>query len=272
MVCLAAVVGLILGCGAEQFKGAGPRDNPGSPGSGGAGPDIDGGAVTTGTGGSGSGGDDGTGGDNTGTGGLGTEGDGGSRLDSALDLPPLADSGGDDAATDSAADLPRPVDTHEAGRASPDAGACLGGAARDLSNVGTGDFRISFHVVTTQMGWAALLNQRSTCFLGLFWDIRQTATGTILVETDANTNPSYQTVESTIKINDGQPHDVAVARVGGLLTIRIDGAAAGQGPSSGALGTLPAVKVGDDACGATSNPATAKFAGMTLSEVCITRG
>jgi hypothetical protein len=163
------------------------------------------------------------------------------------------------------------VDAGKAGDAPRDAAACPG-ATRDLSNVGTGDFRISFHVVTTQTGWAALLNQRSVCFFAVFWDIRQTDAGTLLVETDNNTSTSYQSVQSTIKINDGKPHDVTVARAAGTLTIRIDGAAAGQGPSSAALGAMPALRVGTDSCGPTSDPATAAFAGATLSEVCMTRG
>jgi len=34
---------------------------------------------------------------------------------------------------------------------------------RDLSNIGTGDFHISFSVMTTQAGLTALINQRATC-------------------------------------------------------------------------------------------------------------
>jgi hypothetical protein len=267
---LTTIVVSILGCGAEQFNGGGAQANPGATASGGSGSDTDGGAVATGWGGAG-GGDDGTGGDNRGTGGQGTGAGGGSTLDSAVDLPPSSDSGGGDAAMDSAADLSRPVDAADAGDAASDARACPG-ETRDLSNVGTGDFRISFHIVTTQMGWAALLNQRSSCSLGLFWDIRQTAAGTILAETDGNTSASYQTAESTTKINDGKPHDILVARVAGSLIIRIDGPASGQGPSSAALGALPALKVGNDPCGSASNPATAPFAGTTLSGICISRG
>jgi hypothetical protein len=268
MVLFATVLGSMFGCGAEHFNGSAAADS-GPTGSGGIGIEAEDAAVAIGTGAVGSGGA-GTGGDTNGAGGAGSGGGGGAATDSAPDLPPSMDPGGSGgAAADTAPDLRRSVDAVDA---LPDTvSACVGGT-RDLSNVGVGDFHISFHVVTTETGWVALLNQRSTCLIGVFWDIRQTAAGTILVETDNNSNASYQTVQSTIRINDGKPHDVVVTRVAGTISIHIDGTLSGQGPSSASLGSLPALRVGTDVCGATSNPPTAPFAGMTLSLACITRG
>ena len=277
IVLLATVLGSILGCGAEHFNGSASADS-GPTGPAGVGIDAEDAGAVIGTGGVGSGGGGtggggtggaGTGGDNRGVSGAGTGGGGGSATDAAPDLPHPVDAGGSGAAAaDTAPDLLRPVDAVDA---LPDANACVGGT-RDLSNVGTGDFRISFHIETTETGWVALLNQRPTCYIDVFWDIRQTASGTILAETDNKTNASYQTVQSTLRINDGKPHDVAVTRIAGTMSIHIDGVLSGQGPSSASLGPLPALRVGTDVCGAASNPPTAPFAGTTLSEVCLTRG
>jgi hypothetical protein len=255
------VVAFVFGCGAERFNGADGAAKPEPMGSGGAGVEIDGGTGTTGTGGAGSGGDIGAGsGGGSGGGSTGTGGGGGSTSDSASDLPSSADGGLDPTSfTDAGLSTDTPTD-----------GSVCSGNTKDLSSLGTGDFTISFHIQTTQTGWVALLNQRSVCLYGMFWDIRQSGTGTIFVETDDNA--VYQSVESTIKINDGKPHDVGVARLAGTLTIVIDGAPSGQGPSSAALGSLPALRTGNDVCTAPgSNPLTAMFAGTTLSQVCITR-
>ena len=152
-----------------------------------------------------------------------------------------------------------------------DAGSCPGNA-EDLSDIGAGDFKISFHVVTTRTGWMALLNQRNVCFHGVFWDLRQTSTNKLRVEIDDNSSTGYKSLDSTIAINDGKPHNVAIARVAGKLTIHIDGAAAGEGSSSTPLGAFPALRVGDDVCvGTVNNVTTALFTG-TLTDVCVTPG
>jgi len=175
-----------------------------------------------------------------------------------------------DASVTDAADQPSPRDADDAVDASDNAVACPVGT-EDLSNVATGDFRVSFHVVTTQTGWVALINQRSVCSYGTFWDIRLQAVGRLWVELDNNTAGGYESVESTDAINDGQPHEVVVGRVAGRLSIHIDGAAAGQAGSPLSLGTLPALQVGDDICITTvKSPVTVMFSG-TLTDICITR-
>lgn len=195
------------------------------------------------------------------TGGDATGGSGGASMDAAPDLTPTtAPVDARDTSSESA-----PVAGGDASGgatdAARDAAACVNGT-RDLSNVGTGNFRISFRVETTQTGWVALLNQRSTCYFGVFWDIRQAADGTLDVETDGGTSANYQVVRSTARINDGNPHDIEVARVSGVLTIKIDGTPSGMGASSAFLGALAPLKVGTNVCnGPPNNPPTAALPG-----------
>ena len=203
---------------------------------------------------------------------------------SRQDGPAGPDAGGtEDSATDSVqvVDEPPPVEAVDGGSVpdgpgdsafdgSPlvdgtdapiEAGNCPGGTS-DLSNIGSGDFNISFHIVTSQTGLVALLNQRKSCDYGVFWDIRQSMLGMILVELDSGS--SYKTLKSTgLVINDGNPHDVTVARASGKLTIQIDGVVTGESTSSESLGVLPPLRVGKHVC-----VSTVPFAG-TLSEVCI---
>jgi hypothetical protein len=253
----AATAAAGFGCSAEHFGGepdAAPAATGGiGAGSGGIGPSGDE------TGGTGSGGD--------GIGGMGT---GGASTDAASDLEQTTDA---DVVRDVAIEGDHPVvrdgsdeAPDRAADAGRDAATCVNGIM-DLSNVGTGDFHISFRIVTTQPGWAALLNQRSACNFVVFWDIRQ-ADGNVTIETGANT--IYQDIRSTTKVNDGGLHDVEVARVSGALTIRIDGAISGAGPSTASLGTLAPLRVGSDICGPTNNPPTAVQTG-TISNVCITK-
>lgn len=149
---------------------------------------------------------------------------------------------------------------------------CPGGT-RDLSNVGAGDFRIAFRIATKQTGWAALMNQRTECAYGMFWDLRQSGSGTLMLELDGSGVNTYETLESTIAVNDGKSHEVLVARSSGTLAIEVDGAQAGLRASSAALSALPSLRVSDDICvGVDTNPPTAAFAGMTLSDLCISRG
>jgi hypothetical protein len=302
---LAATVAWAVGCRPEAFRGGLGATAPEPAGSGGAGVGIGGSGgdnggikpIPTGTGGDagsggssigsggvtgsggssiGSGGVTGSGGSSAGTGGMGTNGDaiggsGGAAMDAAPGLVPM--TGARDASTEDAG----PVPVVGAGDAAPDAAACVNGI-KDLSNIGTGNFQISFRVATTQIGWVALVNQRSTCYFGVFWDIRMCGAGgacpngALSVETDDKTSagPAYQSVHSTVTINDGNPHDVVVARVSGVLTIQIDGALSGMGASSASLGAMPALRIGTDVCGAGSSPPTAAFAGTTLSDPCIT--
>ena len=183
------------------------------------------------------------------------------------------DAVSDDAAAEAARDATSDDAAPEAGR---DAATCANGVS-SISNIGTNDFHISFRITTSQTGWLALVNQRAACYTGVYWDIRQCAAGDfcqvdngLFVETEGASNASYQSVRSAGTINDGNPHNIVVARVAGLLTIRIDGALSGMGPSTASLGAMAAVRIGTDAC-ALAVPNTANFAaGTTLSNLCIT--
>jgi hypothetical protein len=152
--------------------------------------------------------------------------------------------------------------------------SCPGGIG-DLSNIGTGDFHISFDVTTTQNAWAALVNQRGVCG-GLYWDIRQCTTrgnvgacpvdGALFVET-ADSAGRYSSCYSARAIADGHPHHVALARVSGQLTVSIDGALSARMNSPASFGALAPVKVGTDVC-IGLDPTVASVG--TLSALCIT--
>jgi len=157
-------------------------------------------------------------------------------------------------------------------------GATCGNGISSLSNIGTQDFHISFRILTTQRGWVALLNQRSVCATGYFWDIRQCTTGNndgcpaeggIFVETDNNSAASFQTNSAKGPINDGKVHEVVVARTAGILTIQIDGSLSAGIVSVASFGTaLPPVQVGKDVCAPPGDPTVALTG--TLSDLCIT--
>jgi hypothetical protein len=150
---------------------------------------------------------------------------------------------------------------YESDGAVPDGSTCK----TDLSNIGTADFRIALTMTTTKSGLTALINQRSACGPGMFWDVR-VSKGKILVETDDSA--SYATSTSTfMSISNGHAHAVLVRRTAGVITIFIDGAASGSLRSSSKLGQLPALKVGTDVCDGVVGETP--FVG-TISNLCIT--
>jgi hypothetical protein len=140
---------------------------------------------------------------------------------------------------------------------------------KDLTNVGKGDFSIAFRLATKQTGWVALLNQRGACSGGMFWDIRQAASGQIFVEVENEGESPYGSLTSIRSINDGYPHGVVVARTMGKLTIHVDGSLVATNASAASLGILWPLDVGGDICGPSSDPSTALFAGTLLADVCL---
>jgi hypothetical protein len=136
----------------------------------------------------------------------------------------------------------------------------------DLSNAGNGDFHAWFQVSTDQAGPYGLMNQRTACLFGDFWDIRSIG-GNLRIETDDNVHYSLLNTRGVI-INDGQLHHVLVERVSGTLSAFIDETAVGSTSSQASFGALPPFQFGTDAngCGLVLGP----FPG-TLSGVCVTR-
>src|SRR5258706_9335725 len=120
---------------------------------------------------------------------------GASAADASLDADVDANDGSADVSSDSGAH---------------DAPKCTG----DLSNVGNGDFHVSFMLTTNQAGIVALASQRGICMHGRFWDVHL-VNGAISPETDDGVR--YTSFNSTRTVNDGKPHAIVVARVAGTL-------------------------------------------------------
>jgi hypothetical protein len=119
----------------------------------------------------------------------------------------------------------------------------------DLSNIGTADFHISLTVTAPQMTDTSLVNQRTLCSYGVFWDIR-VVKGSLLIETcDAISNYTAVTTHGPL-VTDGKAHRVIVKRVAQWITAYIDGVASGVGQSKSSLGPLPPVS-SKDPCEAT---------------------
>jgi hypothetical protein len=179
------------------------------------------------------------------------------QIDTAVGAELSRDAGGETIATIDAG-MPHEASDAASGNDGP---SCTG----DLSNVGAGDFLVTWTVTTTQTGLVALVNQRRTCAPSVFWDIRMTG-GLLEIEVDDVTN--YTNLFTTgATINDGRPHDVAARRVSGTLTASVDGVDVGSGASLASLGALPPLASGTDVC-VTSSDGTAAFVG-TLANVCV---
>jgi hypothetical protein len=128
------------------------------------------------------------------------------------------------------------------------ASSCAG----DLSNIGTGDFHISLALTTLQNNTeTAVLNQRSFCGHSNFWDLHLLANGTLQIETDDTLVPEpadYTVLPTTGIVNVGIQHQVLVDRVGGMLTISLDGVSSGPVASVANFGTLAPLQAGTDVC------------------------
>ncbi|HEY4117716.1 MAG TPA: hypothetical protein VGM56_07670, partial [Byssovorax sp.] len=127
---------------------------------------------------------------------------------------------------------------------SPEPPGCTG----DLSNIGTGDFHVSFDVATSQPdAQIAIVNQRSVCSHDFFWDVHFGVGGVVEVETDHD-GADYTALLGTRAVNDGATHHVEVARVAGSLTLTIDGVLDGSAASAASLDALPPLAVRTDVC------------------------
>ncbi len=188
----------------------------------------------------------------------------------ALDAAPQDASQGDDAepqdgaVADVSADGPDPSDGSDGGP----------GCVTDLSNVGTGDFHVRFSIRTTATPAVAMavVNQRPACGTSTLWDVRMEPSGTLAAETDDGSVPGHYGVFSLASVNDGASHHVDVARLSGVLSITIDGAASGAAADVDALGSLPPLLVGSDVCdfADAGGDGTSPLVGA-VTGVCLTR-
>jgi len=142
--------------------------------------------------------------------------------------------------------------------------ACTG----DLSNIGTGDFRIAFTLTTQTTKREALLNQRSACTVGMFWDLRLApSTGHIQYEIDDG--PHDVQGEGNVAANDGLAHQIVFSRTAGTLTLQVDSAtvmtSGGVAPLV-SFGSLPPLRQGTDVCD--NLDGTQPLSG-TITQVCV---
>jgi hypothetical protein len=177
-------------------------------------------------------------------------------------------SGGD--ASDGGSDAGGDADDGGSEDGDADAAACT----QDLSNIGTGDFRIAFRIQATAVATvSAVVSQRGACSAGIYWSIRMYPNGTLVVETDNNTERpgGYYNYPGTIAVNDGAPHDVVVTRTSGNLAIRVDGVLdqtdAGA-TSTSSLGALSILRIGTDVCVGGGGDGTTALNG-TVTNVCV---
>ncbi len=145
----------------------------------------------------------------------------------------------------------------------------------DLSGIGTGDFHVTFTLVTTAQSWMALVNQRSACLPYDGWDVYMTPTGAIEVETDDGIAADRVWQVGGGPVNNGQPHLIEAARVGGYLWVETDGPPMSVlMPDTHALGSLPPIVVGTDPGGigpdGCGSGVVEPLAG-SLTDLCITR-
>jgi hypothetical protein len=134
----------------------------------------------------------------------------------------------------------------------------------DLSNIQTGNFDVTLSIATTQVGPAALVNQRHACGHGMFWDVRLAAGGGLRVETDDGTQ--YTSLVCSHPVNDGLPHVLAVRRDSGIIQIAVDGVTCITGGSTSSFHTLAPLAIGWDPCDGVSG--TVAFGG-SIQDVCV---
>lgn len=200
---------------------------------------------------------------------------------------PEAESGATDARTGSV-DAGQGIDAADGGIASDaphDSGIDVETSAdtgpvcvTDLSGVGLGDWRVSFDVATTEIGYQALVNQASVCQqscsgpnLPAEWDIYQLAGGQVSVATSG----SVSVAANGPRINDGAVHHVEASRVGGMLSIAVDDVQMYPAVADdNAFGSLPPIVVGSDPCangpGIAGCPAVPALQGK-LTNMCLQR-
>ncbi len=170
-----------------------------------------------------------------------------------------------------------PDDSSTLESAASDAGGDGGANAcpNDLSNTMFRDFRISFTLQTTQpTNHIALLNQRTGCNVGEFWDIELYQHSLYVEISDVSqgaavimsANPGDSATANAL--NDGKRHDIVVSRVMGVARATVDGLQVGSASSLQSFGKgLPPLKVGTDDCEGVDGTAPLLQGGIT--NVCV---
>ncbi len=181
-----------------------------------------------------------------------------------------AEAGGDEQATPETGADAREATVHDgaaidaADGGAHDALADAPVCTNDLSDVGTGDFRIEFDVTTFGGSQTmALINQRD-CGSGAWWDVVISSTGGVEATTSDGTTST--TVEAGNSINDGARHHVAVVRQAGLFWYERDGAVgSAKVPNVTVISSLPTLASGSDCASG-----VVAFVGR-LDHVCVTQ-
>lgn len=119
-------------------------------------------------------------------------------------------------------------------------------------NPGSNDFTVDFWMNTTSSGVPrAVLNKRPICTHSSFWDIRMTGDGHLFVELDQDAAAAnHNSFRSTIAVNDGNWHHVALVRQGTTATLHIDGQVRGSGTTTGItnINNTADLLCGEDPC------------------------
>ena len=116
-------------------------------------------------------------------------------------------------------------------------------------NPGSADFTVNFWMRTTFLGFGAVLNKRPSCPAPSFWDFR--FGGAICGElAESGVGGNYNPVCSSIPVNDGSWHHIALSRQGTTATLYIDGAVEGSGSTSGVTNIVNTADLlfGNDPC------------------------
>ena len=199
---------------------------------------------------------------------------------SVVDVSEFETTAGDGSPSDQSASIDSSSDAATGDSLAHESGASEGGDAngcpQDLSGTTIRDFSITFRMQTTQPSSnIALLNQRSLCDVGEFWDIRLY---NHVLYVEISDRPAGRTVitgpgpgdsaSAPGALNDGNSHDIEVRRVMGEARLTVDGALAGSSPSFQSFGSgLPPLKVGRDVCEGVNG--TVALVQGTIDNICV---
>lgn len=200
---------------------------------------------------------------------------GGSPFTSLPDPPPNSPSPPPSALPDGGGDAAGRSGDGGAGSLPPC--ACLG----DLSGVGLGDFTIGFTVRTSmrfgEPGYAALLNQRSSCDASHpGWDVLMRSDGTVGLQIYDGSNVFDDAKLEGAAVNDGAEHRVVLRRTGGgsVVVMTVDGrggALLGEPPEA-LSGTLAPLDTGQEPICAGNMAAPALGLQGEIGSACVAAG